>query len=276
MVTRRGRAIGAGEYVARMRGAGPVPVVPVTTAEQLAETGVAWAEFDASRIQPSDLERARHRFRAALPELIWNAAALEGNTFTLPEVRTLLDGVTVGGHRTEDENQILALSDAYNELDGLVGAGEFRLDKAISDRLNRLVARHEAIEAGHFRGEGAATGGGAVHLARGGSIPGTPHGPGGELLRQRFVSTLGYLATIADPRERALVYFAATTRTQYYFDGNKRTARLMMSGELMSHGYDVVNIPYARRLEFNRALDQMFTGDDATNLLRFLADCPSG
>ncbi len=241
MVTRRRRTIGASEYVERIRGADPVPVVPVTTAEQLAETGVTWAEFDASRIRPSDLERARHRFRAALPELIWNAAALEGNTFTLPEVRTLLDGVTVGGHRTEDETQILALSDAYNELDGLVGAGEFRLDKTISDRLHRMVARHEEIEAG-----------------------------------QRFTSTLDYLATIADPRDRALIYFAAATRTQYYVDGNKRTARLMISGELMSHGYDVVSVPYARRLEFNRALDQMFTSDDATNLLRFLADCPSG
>jgi Fic family protein len=81
------------------------------------------------------------------------------------------------------------------------------------------------------------------------------------------------LEEVADARERALVFNAAATRTQYYFDGNKRTARLLMSGELMAHGFDVVNIPHARRLEYNIALDEMFTTDDATTLLRFLTSC---
>ncbi|QAY60643.1 hypothetical protein ET475_12035 [Microbacterium protaetiae] len=67
--------------------------------------------------------------------------------------------------------------------------------------------------------------------------------------------------------------FGAATRAQYYFDGNKRTARLLMSGELMAHGFDVVNIPHARRLEYNVALDEMFTTDDATTLLLFLTSC---
>jgi len=70
-----------------------------------------------------------------------------------------------------------------------------------------------------------------------------------------------------------LVYFASATRSQFYFDGNKRTARLMMTGHLMAGGYDPVSIPAARKLEFNVALDTMFTSDDATDLLAFLATC---
>jgi hypothetical protein len=47
----------------------------------------------------------------------------------------------------------------------------------------------------------------------------------------------------------------------------------MMAGELMSSGYDIVSVPYSRKLEFNNALDILFADDDATELLRFLSTC---
>jgi Fic family protein len=184
--------------------------------------------------------------------LIWNTAALEGNNFTLPEVKTLLEGVTVGGKKLEDAQQIIALSEAYNRLDEMVGSGQFALSKEVSDDLHALVARHEAIESGAFRGEGQVQGGGAVRLAS-------------DLMR--------YLSRVSDIRRRALIYFASATRRQFYFDGNKRTARLMMAGELMSSGYDIVSVPYSRKLEFNNALDVLFEDDDGTELLRFLSTC---
>lgn len=237
------------------------------------DTGLTWGPFDVDTIMPSTLERSRHRFRSHLPTLIWNTAALEGNNFTLPEVRTLLEGVTVGGKKLEDEQQIIALSEAYNRLDEMVKAGQFSLSKAVSDELNRLVAVHEAIEAGWFRGEGRVEGGGTVQLASGGVVPGTEHGPGGTLLREYFAKLADYLSTVGDARRRALIYFASATRRQFYFDGNKRTARLMMVGELMSNGYDLVSVPYSRKLEFNNALDVLFDRDDATELLRFLSTC---
>ena len=241
--------------------------------EQHRNTGITWDNFDASRIPTSGTERSRHRFRAQLPDLIWNTAALEGNSFTLPEVRTLLDSVTVGGRPTRDAAQILALSAGYNRIDEMVGSGRFALTKAVSDELHGLVAVHEAVEAGNFRGEGRASGGGTVRLSNGGAVEGAPHGTGGSALREHFADLLDYLGSLGDARERALLYFASATRRQFYFDGNKRTARLMMTGELMAGGYDLVSIPYARRLELNNALDTMFSTDDATGLLRFLTTC---
>lgn len=79
--------------------------------------------------------------------------------------------------------------------------------------------------------------------------------------------------SIADARLRALVYFAAATRAQFYFDGNKRTARLMATGMLMSAGFDAIPVPFARRLEFNLTLDDLFGSNDATPLIQFLATC---
>jgi hypothetical protein len=240
---------------------------------QYEDTGLTWETFEVEAIPESKIERAHQRFRGHLPDLIWNTAALEGNNFTLPEVRTLLEGVTIGGKRLEDEQQIIALSQAYNRLDEMVGTGEFAIRKDVSDELHALVARHESLDTVRFRGEGTATGGGTVSLASGGRVEGTEHGEGGTLLRQHFDDLTSYLATVEDPRRRALIYFASATRRQFYFDGNKRTARLMMTGELMSSGYDVVSIPFSRKLEFNNALDVLFSEDDGTELLRFLATC---
>lgn len=220
-----------------------------------------------------NVERARVRFRSRFPDMIWDAARLEGNNFTLPEVQTLLDGVTVEGKKLEDQNQILALNEGFNEVDQLVKRGEFHLSKPVSDRIHRLVAVHEAIESGHFHGEGSVTGGGAVRLAGGGVVDGRATGEGGAELRASHNSLLDHLSTEPDPRVRALVYAASAIRHQFYFDGNKRTAKLMASGELLTHGYDAISIPYSRLHEQNLALDELFRTDDATDLMVLLADC---
>ncbi|WP_439690442.1 Fic family protein [Curtobacterium sp. SP.BCp] len=254
---------------------GPALTTPTPSAatpeETFEATGVGWDanRIDFGRIRQTSVERSRFRFKNSMPDLVWNAAALEGNTFTLPEVRTLLDGVTIGGKKIEEEEQVLALVDGYTRVDELVSGGGFALSKDVSDDLHGRVARHEAIESGSFRGEGVTGGGGDVRLANGGFVAGVPQ----EDLPERMKRTLDFLDGIDDPREQALGYFAAATRSQFYFDGNKRTARLMMSGVLMAGGYDVVNIPFARKYEFNQALDTLFTDDDATPLMAFIADC---
>lgn len=55
-----------------------------------------------------------------LAEFVWDAAVLEGNPFTYPQVKTLLDGVTVGGHRLSDQDQVIRLAVSCTELYNLV------------------------------------------------------------------------------------------------------------------------------------------------------------
>ena len=92
-----------------------------------------------------------------LPEYVWDAGVLEGNPFTFPEVKTLLDGVTVGGRKLSDQEQILNLAESSKYLLELMRRQEFQLDKTTFCALHALVARNEALEWGHFRGEGAET-----------------------------------------------------------------------------------------------------------------------
>ncbi len=243
----------------------------VTSAEnQLALTGVYWNVdlLDWAGMRQRDTTQARARMQARLPELIWSTAALEGNTFTLPEVKTLLDGVTVEGKRLDEELQILALKDSFAHLDSVLSNNTFALSEQTSNEFHQLIARNEAIESGHFRGQGSALGGGNVRLTTGETVAGLPT----EEIPSRFAGIVD-VAADEDPRLAALIYFAAAARSQFYFDGNKRTARMMASGILMSHGYDAMVIPFERRLEYNKCLDVLFTSNDATPLMAFLLRC---
>lgn len=248
------------------------------TGEQIREqrTGrITWrpGTVNFELIRPSEVKRSLFRLEKSLPELIWNAAALEGNTFTLPQVQTLLDGVTVGGKKLEEEQQILALSEGMRLMINAVRDGSFALSKDLSDRIHGVVAKYEAIESGMFRGEGAVHGGGSVRLAGGGTVQGDPTGEAGEQLQADYANLLASLGALSDPRARALVYFASATRSQFYFDGNKRTARIMMTGALIQSGFEPINIPYARQEEFNVALDELFRTNNGTRLISFLTTC---
>ena len=237
-------------------------------------TGITWDRdsLDWDLLTSSPVDRVRARYRASLPEYIWDAASLEGNPYTLPEVQTLLEGITVNGHKLEEQDQILALNDAYNTADHLVEVGTFRLDKKTSDLLHSQVAIHEAIESGHFRGEGQVGGGGLVGLGALGSYQASAPGERGITLIEEHRALVDYLEGLDDPREQALAYFCAATRRQFYFDGNKRASRLMMIGHLMSNGFDAISVSARRRLEFNTHLGELFDTGDATTMMRFLVD----
>lgn len=221
------------------------------------------------------VERAVFRMHKALAEFVWDASVLEGNPFTFPEVQTLLDGVTVGGRKISDERQVLNLADSARELLRLVRERRFALDKATSDRLHAITARDEAFDAGFFRGEGS-----EQHLTPGVALgefgrylpPQTQ--PGGENLRTLHARGLAAITTeLAAPYEQAVAYFLFGALQLFYFDGNKRTARYMMNGHLMSHGIDAISVPARRAREFNTLMVDFYRSKIATRIVAFLTDC---
>jgi Fic family protein len=237
--------------------------------------GFTWDRAAVTKaISVHTVERAAWRFQRSLPEFVWDAAVLEGNPFTFPEVQTLIDGITVGGRKLSDERQVTNLAEAAKELVRVVKSGEFRLDKQTSDRFQQLIARDEALEAGHFRGEGTLTLTPGVNLGEYGRYLPPATEPGGENLRRIHARGLdAILGEIDQPFEQGLIYFLFAALQQFYFDGNKRTGRYMMNGHLMSHGIDAISIPAARRLEFNTNMVEFYRRRDATSMVEFLTSC---
>ena len=236
--------------------------------------GIHW-DRDAMRLDVPrhELKRVIWRFQKSMPQFVWEAAQFEGNPHTFPEVQTLLDGVTVGGSKLSDTQQILGLRDGMRWLTGMVREGTFEPSRKVACILNGLIARDEALEWGVFRGEGKELANVSVRLGAATYLP-KPTLPGGRNLIRSYAAGLAALRTfVENPFERALALKLFMCREQFFFDGNKRTARAMMNGELMRHGYDGLSIPVARKLDYNGAMAEFNPAGDAAAMMLLLAKC---
>ena len=229
----------------------------------------------AGNIPTHSVERVCFRFHKMLPEFVWDAGVLEGNPFTFPEVKTLLDGITVGGRKISDQEQILNLADSSKLLLKLVKSGQFCLDKATFRRLHALVARNEALEWGHFRGEGEEWNYTPdVGLGEHGRHTPLPTTRGGANLDEAFHRGLAALdEEVPNAFEKGAAFFLFGALQQFFFDGNKRTSRFMMNGVLMSHGIDAISVPAGRAQEFNEKMIRFYLHRDAAEMMQFLLEC---
>lgn len=225
-------------------------------------------------IPAHSIERVCFRFHKMLPEFVWDAGVLEGNPFTYPEVKTLLDGITIGGRKISDQEQILSLAQSSKRLLAMVKNGQFELSKPIFTELNGIVARNEALEWGVFRGEGQYKDYTPPDVALGeqGRYTPLPTLPDAPELNRVFREGVAELAECL-PFERATAFFLFGALQQFFFDGNKRTSRFMMNGVLMSHGIDAISVPAAKAQEFNEKMVRFYLSKDATEMMDLIAEC---
>lgn len=86
-----------------------------------------------------------------LSELVYDAVNLEGIPFTLPEIQTLLDGITVGGHKVNDQEIALNQGNAWRTLFRWVEQGDFSISAQIACELHSIAGKNEALAWGKFR-----------------------------------------------------------------------------------------------------------------------------
>jgi len=193
-------------------------------------------------------------------DFIYNTSALEGNAMTFPEVQTLLDGITVGGHKLSDEQQILNQNRSVNLLFELIEKNEFHINKPTLLKLHGKVAEEEAITWGEFRTSGVNIGGTEY-------IP-----PKADELNSIFEDGVNEIKKINHPIIRAITYFLFGAKSQFFFDGNKRTSRLMMNGILLESGYPILNIKAKDKLEFNKVMIEFYDGDEINKAIEYLVN----
>ncbi|MDX9814220.1 MAG: Fic family protein [Sulfurimonas sp.] len=193
-------------------------------------------------------------------DYIYNTAALEGNPYTFPEVQTLLEGISVGGHKLSDEKMILNQNESVNLLFELLKNREFSLSKPTLLKLHSKVAKEEALKWGEFRS-------GNIRISGTDYLP-----PKSQKLDEIFHENIKKLQKITHPINRAIVYFLLGARNQYFYDGNKRVSRLMMNGELLSHGFSLLNIKVKDQLEFNKTMINYYNTNDILEALGYLSD----
>lgn len=238
--------------------------------------GFHWERSTVPLTLPThSIERVVFRFHRMLPEFVWDASVLEGNPFTFPEVKTLLDGVTIGGRQISDQEQVLNLAESSKRLLTLVKGGKFEVTKAVFLELHGIVARNEALEWGLFRGEGKETNYTPdVGLGEHGRYTPLPTIAGAHELHRTFIEGVMALDEfVPSTFEKAAAFFLFGALQQFFFDGNKRTSRFMMNGILMSNGIDAISVPAAQAQAFNEKMVHFYLSKDATEMMAFLVDC---
>ncbi len=196
-----------------------------------------------------------------LPEFVCDAVNLEGINVTLPEVQTLLDGITIGGHQVSDQQIILNQGKAWKFLFDLVKQDKYRLSKEIACDLHNIAAKEDALTWGKFRDSG-------VYIAGTEYLP-----PEAEKLPELFTHMIGEAQKIRDIYQRSFYVFLNMARNQYFHDVNKRMGRFMMNGLLLSEGFPAVNIPAKKQLEFNQKMIRFYESNKQDEMVGFLRSC---
>jgi Fic family protein len=199
--------------------------------------------------------------RRQLAELVCDAVNLEGIPFTLPEIQTLLDGVTVGGHKIADQQVAINQAKAWRYLFGLIEQQLFRVSMETACALHAIAGKDEALDWGNFRS-------GGVTIAGTSWLP-----PPADSLPALFNRMIISLDEFQDIYDRAIFLFLTMARTQFFYDVNKRTGRFMMSGLLLSHGFPLINLPAIRQLEFNELMLEFYSSNDQQPMNTFLRSC---
>ncbi|HRJ52685.1 MAG TPA: Fic family protein [Candidatus Thiothrix moscowensis] len=196
-----------------------------------------------------------------LSEFVCDAVNLEGINMTLPEVQTLLDGITVGGHKLSDQQVTVNQGNAWRLLFGWLECGEFTVSAEIACKLHAAAGKEEALEWGRFRS-------GGVLIAGTDYLP-----PPVAELPARFEAMIADLAHIDDIYDQAIHIFLTMARCQFFYDVNKRMGRFMMNGHLLQHGYPAINLPAKRQLEFNMLMLAFYASGDETAMNAFMRSC---
>lgn len=214
---------------------------------------------------PADIipntEKALFLAKKQLPEFVYDAINLEGIHYTLPEVQTLLDGVTVGGHKLSDETITLNQAAAWQFLFAEIKENTFNLSQEFVCQLHAVAAKDEALEWGVFRKGGV-------------TIAGTDYmPPAADTLPTCWQGMVAQSETIADIYDRAITVFLQMARTQFFYDVNKRMGRFMMNGILLSSGYPAINLPAKRQQEFNQLMLDFYPSGDMAAMIAFMKSC---
>jgi len=212
-------------------------------------------------IMKSNKAKAIMLAKRQLAEFVCDAVNLEGINFTLPEIQTLLDGITVGGHTLTDQQIALNQGNAWRTLFKWIENDQFEITVEKVCNLHSIAAKEESLEWGKFRS-------GGVTIAGTNYMP-----PKANLLPDLFDQMVKKAFNIPDIYDRAIHLFLTMARSQFFYDVNKRMGRFIMNGILLSNGYPAINLPVKRQLEFNQLMLNFYDTGDQKPMNAFMRSC---
>lgn len=191
-------------------------------------------------------------------EFVYHTAALEGNALSLSEIDALLANGPLPGRKEEDIAQAKRLDRALTYVLDKVRNNSFEFCVQTACAIHNRVAEDEALQWGKFRESDVFIRGTGYQVPSAAELP---------RLFERGRSVLEYAD---DPLLRACLAFLWGARAQYFYDGNKRTARLLSNGILLSAGYPPVMVTIEEKPVYDQVMTRLYDSQDATEALEWL------
>ena len=189
-------------------------------------------------------------------ENVYCGMKMENRAVTFPQTRTILDGVNVPGAQLDDIQAILNMRDAWRFL---LDTMDVPLTLEYLCKLNEYIARNEALVWGKLRT-------GQV------GISGTDYLPPIPDEAESRAALAGNLNADTSATEKALNAFAWGTRSQLFWDGNKRTSLTLANKILLRAGAGMLTVQEKNMEQFNEKLLAFYNTGDAEPLKVFLYD----
>lgn len=187
---------------------------------------------------------------------IYCGMRMENRAVTFPQTKTILDGVNVPNVQLDDIQAILNMRDAWRYLLGSVDAP---VTLEYLCKLNEYIARNEALEWGKLRT-------GRVCISGTEYMPPIPQE---EQARDELQAILDAPVTAT---EKALNAFLWGTRSQLFWDGNKRTSLVLANKIMLAAGVGMLTITDKHMEQFNALLVNYYDTGDGEALKAFLYD----
>ena len=194
-------------------------------------------------------------------EFIYDTTTLEGNTYTYAETETLLSGITVSGHSLKEENEILNQREAWEfTLNKSFLKPEIKVSESLIKDIHFLVGKDTVVKPGQYR-DGRVKIGGMNYIP-----PKTKE----EIENQ----IKNFLADFDNLEEeiylKAIIIHFVVALIQPFYDGNKRTARLLMNLLLLQNNYPLFSVPAKIRKEYVEAMIKGYESLDISGLVELL------
>ena len=184
---------------------------------------------------------------------IYNSARLEGINTTYPDTKTILEGVNVPSLRLDEINCILNLRDAWNFTLSNIDA-DITLDFIC--KVNSFVSRNESLEWGVLRT-------GKVGINGVDYIPDIPE-------KEDVITNIETILKEENITKRSLNLMLYLMRSQLFWDGNKRTAMIIINKLLISNGCGIISVKEDDINEFNKLLTEYYNTSNKDKIIYFI------
>ncbi len=188
-----------------------------------------------------------------LVDNVYANARMEGINVTLPQTKTILDGVNVTSLKLDEIQCILNLRDAWKFVINNIEK-QFNLDFIC--KVNEYVARNESLEWGTLRT-------GMVEITGTQYIPEIPN-------KEKVEKNIKDILKIENATQRAITYMLYGMRSQLFWDGNKRTSTIVANKIMIENGAGIIKVPDEKLEKFNELLTEYYNSNDMQKISDFI------